>query len=368
MEPHHRLTGKIRAFAREYILNRSGLGIDADFPEDIWAAMGEAGLMDPGCLDNEHPCRSIAAGARAMVDTGGNLGLALSWMIHQLTARYLVYPHLSCILDNGFWEGVRSGRTTVAFAVSEPGAGAHPKFMSAAAEKKEGAWLVSGEKAYLTNGPISHCFIVIAATGREPDGRKAFSAFLVPGNRPGLSPCTPMEIPFFRPAPHGNIRLDNCRLGMDRLLGEEGRAFSDMVLPFRRLEDAAMTGAVSGAMAFVLSRAAAALTGSGRDSGPMLERLGELGAGAAAAAYLSDHMAAMADGEGTVLESLNIHFRQTTAGFLSGLEQLLAENDVPLPGRAAILVRDLVSSAKIGGTVAGIKKQKIGRRLLDNSL
>ena len=359
---------KMGKFARAHILPCHDLGKETDFPWEIWSAMGDQGLLNPEHLAKTSPCLSITQTARSMVEKGGNLGLALSWMIHQMTASYLVRPNLACLVDKGFWDRVKIGDATVSFAVSEPKAGAHPKYMAARAEKYEAHYFLSGEKAYLTNGPIAACFVVIAVTGTDLDnGEKSFSAFLVPKDIPGLVVGGPMDIPFFKPSPHGNIQLDGCRLGMDRLLGVEGRAFPDLVLPFRKLEDAAMTGAVTGAMLFVLSRAAGRLAGRFKISPGQVEDLGALGAMTETAVYLSDRIAVMTDQEDGVPEALVLSFRQTAARFLEDLETLLSETHIGLEGQAAVLAKDLASSAGIGSTVAGIKKQKIGRRLLDQN-
>jgi len=368
------LLDKMETFARDHLLTCPDLGNQKEFPVEIWVAMGAKGLLNPENLDPDRPCLSIARTARTMVEHGGNLGMALSWMIHQMTACYLVRPHLACIVDNGFWDRIKTGEATVVFAVSEPRTGAHPKFMTARAEKEGLRYFLSGEKAYLTNGPIASCYVVIAITGEdEPSdsdpGKKSFSAFLVPQNTPGLVLGSPMDIPFFKPSPHGNFQMEACSLGADAILGEEGEAFLDMVLPFRRLEDAAMTGAVSGAMTFILSRVAGKLSNA-HISLEQVGALGELGAMAEAAVCLSDRIAGIADqGDDSdgVIESLVLYFRRTAALFLEELEGILGDADTTLDGQAAILIQDLVSSSRLGGTVADIRKQKIGRRLLDHS-
>lgn len=52
------------------------------------------------------------------------------------------------------------------------------------------------------------------------------------------------------------------------------------------------------------------------------------------------------------------------AQFLEDLETLFKNVGEKLEGRAAVLAKDLSSSARIASTVAGIRKQKIGRGLL----
>ena len=49
----------------------------------------------------------------------------------------------------------------LAIAISEPGAGAHPKHLASTARREGDAWRLAGEKAYVTNGPsppLSSCW------------------------------------------------------------------------------------------------------------------------------------------------------------------------------------------------------------------
>ena len=123
-----------------------------------------------------------------------------------------------------------TGEITVSFAVSEPGAGAHPKLISARAEKHTEGFSLSGEKTYLTNGPIANLFIVIAISD-VVDGRKRYSAFLVPKNVPGLSASAPMQIEALRPSPHGGVVLSRCLLPEVALLGNLDRGTRYLLKP-----------------------------------------------------------------------------------------------------------------------------------------
>ena len=251
---------KMAEAAAAHIRPVADLGTCSEFPLHIWQALGNAGLLDPDAAASAGPshCLTIARTARVLVSEGGNLGLSLSWMIHHLVAGCLVRPRLcrqACADD--LWKQVKRGETTICLAVSEPDAGAHPKFLAARAERRSGGFALTGEKTYLTNGPIADAYAVVAITG-EKEGKKAFSAFLLDRGTPGLTVSDPMPLPFFKPSPHGSVSMNGCEVGEDRLLGNDGEAFPDLVLPFRHLEDAVMTGPVTGAMTFIA--AALALT------------------------------------------------------------------------------------------------------------
>ncbi|HCY84629.1 MAG TPA: hypothetical protein DHV36_05785 [Desulfobacteraceae bacterium] len=354
---------KMAEAAAAHIRPVADLGTCSEFPLHIWQALGNAGLLDPDAAASAGPshCLTIARTARVLVSEGGNLGLSLSWMIHHLVAGCLVRPRLcrqACADD--LWKQVKRGETTICLAVSEPDAGAHPKFLAARAERRSGGFALTGEKTYLTNGPIADAYAVVAITG-EKEGKKAFSAFLLDRGTPGLTVSDPMPLPFFKPSPHGSVSMNGCEVGEDRLLGNDGEAFPDLVLPFRHLEDAVMTGPVTGAMTFI---AAALAKRMGRLSpGPpeKLEALGRVKVLTDAAVFLSDRIASgidLKDNTGYLV----LYFRQMASQYLTAVNDLLSATGICLDGPAAIMLADLHASARLGKTVAGLKLQKIGRQ------
>lgn len=366
---------KLEHFAQTSILNRPDLGQTSQFPEDIRMAMGEQGLLDPwalGCLTGDGKkgsgfCRDLTAGARGLVASGGCLGIALSWVVHHLVVRYLVFSDLGGVVAPDLKHRIQSGRTTICFAVSEPDAGAHPKYMTATAQKEEHGFLINGSKAFLTNGPIAGVFLVVAITGQSK-GKKKFSAFLVDRNTSGLTVGEPMEIPFFKPCPHGRIKLENCRVDDDALVGVRGQAFDAMVLPFRTVEDAVMTGAAAGAMVFILDSAAARLKGMECLDPYDIQTLGALKAQVDAAGFLSCRIASLADQSGLqeygILDSLIMHFKQSVTLFLDQVKALYEKNGCPSVPPEAILHKDLALSFSIAKKSQATRQKKMGDRLL----
>ena len=138
-------------------------------------------------------------------------------------------------------------------AISEPRVGAHPKLLTTRAEKTADGYSIFGEKAWVTNGPLAAVFIVFAVTAIE-DGRKRYSAFLVPRDTPGLSIDEAPEYRALAPSRHCGLKLDGCRVPHSAVLGPLGAAYETMALPFRDVEDAVGTFGLLGAFRFLLSR------------------------------------------------------------------------------------------------------------------
>jgi acyl-CoA dehydrogenase len=142
-----------------------------------------------------------------------------------------------------------------AVAISEPRVAAHPKLLSTRAEQDADGYRIFGEKAWVTNGPLAHVFIVLAITAIEA-GRKRYSALLVSRDSPGL---TIDEAPHYRalaPSRHCGLKLDGCHVAHAALLGSAGTAYETMALPFRDVEDAVGTFGLLGAFRFMLRRLA----------------------------------------------------------------------------------------------------------------
>ncbi|KAK0409070.1 hypothetical protein QR680_004325 [Steinernema hermaphroditum] len=75
------------------------------------------------------------------------------------------------------------------YAVTEPGAGSDVAGIRTKAEKKGDEWVINGSKMWITNGGVSSWFFVLARTDPDPKAPagKAFTAFVVDGDTPGLS-------------------------------------------------------------------------------------------------------------------------------------------------------------------------------------
>ena len=363
-------------FARTRILTFPDLGNLCFFPEDLWRKIGAAGLLNPALFNGQNlefsSCLAIGRCGRALVYEGGNLGMALSWMVHHLVARYLLSPLGPDEKEflGPLFKAMASGEATVCFAVSEPQKGAHPKYLAARATKTTTGFILNAQKTYLTNGPIAAAFIVIAVTG-EDKGKKQFSAFFVPRKTPGLTVLPPLEIPFFKPSPHNSIDLKDCPLPDTALLGRQGFAYGEMVLVFRRCEDAAMTGPVTGAMAFLLDALAQSM---GRKEIPAggIKQLGGLVALLETADLLSWNLAIAVDTPASHSNFSNagamlLQFKALAREYVDQVESLVEEMNLILPDPFGILIRDLKASARMGDHISGIQQMKLGLALLEKN-
>lgn len=145
-------------------------------------------------------------------------------------------------------------------AISEPKVGAHPKLLATRVERDADGYSISGEKAWVTNGPLADVFIVLGVTSIEA-GRKRYSALLVPRDTPGLAIDEAPEYRALAPSRHCGLKLDGCRVSDAALLGTAGTAYEAMALPFRDVEDAVDTFGLLGAFRVLLRQLGACAAG-----------------------------------------------------------------------------------------------------------
>ena len=228
-----------------------------DPASDPLPGMAEADLLVPAGSYVE-----IARVKAAMVQRTGVLGVSGAWGGRQLVGRFFV-GGFGSDAQRAQWAG-----RALAVGISEPNVGAHPKLLSTRAEISGDQVRITGEKAWVSNAPTADAIIVFAITS-EDEGRKRYSAFIVPRDTPGL---TLKEMPGFhalRPSRHCGVVLDGCVVPLSARLGAAGVAYDRMALPLRDLEDAVGTFGALGAFRWLLSRL-------GRETEDAVQSLGAL--------------------------------------------------------------------------------------------
>jgi alkylation response protein AidB-like acyl-CoA dehydrogenase len=117
---------------------------------------------------------------------------------------------------------VARGEAIAAFALSEPDAGSDVAALRCAARPDGDAYLLDGEKTWISNGGIADFYVVFARTGEAP-GARGISAFIVDADTPGLAVAE--RIAVIAPHPLARLRFDGCRVPAARRIGAAGQGF-----------------------------------------------------------------------------------------------------------------------------------------------
>jgi len=120
--------------------------------------------------------------------------------------------------------GVAAGTRIAAFALSEPDAGSDVAAMSTTAVRDADGWRLDGVKTWISNGGLADFYVVFARSEPHADKpSRAISAFIVDATARGLDASERIDVS--APHPLGTLRLADCRVPHDALLGAPGDGF-----------------------------------------------------------------------------------------------------------------------------------------------
>lgn len=121
---------------------------------------------------------------------------------------------------------IASGEIIGAYCLTEPLAGSDAASLRTRAEKKNGYYILNGEKCFVTNGGYADLFIVYART--EPDIKlkaKGITAFLIEKNFPGVRVGPNEHKMGLRASSTVSLYLEDCKVPQENVLGEINKGF-----------------------------------------------------------------------------------------------------------------------------------------------
>jgi alkylation response protein AidB-like acyl-CoA dehydrogenase len=200
--------------------------LTATFPTAELAALAALGLLgvtlpeDLGGAGADAIAYTLALQELARVDASVAVAVSVTNMVGELIAKVGTeaqqrahIPHLT------------SGRhVTGAFALSEPQSGSDPSGMATRAERVGDRWRLTGTKQWITNGGHAGVLVVWAVTDAAA-ARRGLTAFLVPGDAPGLSVARYEEKLGLHGSATAQLVLDGVELGDDAVLAKPGDGF-----------------------------------------------------------------------------------------------------------------------------------------------
>ena len=109
------------------------------------------------------------------------------------------------------------------YCLTEPGVGSDAAALVTKATREGDEYVLNGVKQFISGAGTSALYIVMARTGAP--GARGISAFLVPGDAPGLSFGLNEKKMGWNAQPTSQVVLKNVRVPAESRLGEEGAGF-----------------------------------------------------------------------------------------------------------------------------------------------
>ncbi|MFJ1750227.1 acyl-CoA dehydrogenase family protein [Streptomyces sp. NPDC088116] len=195
------------------------------FPRELFTLLSESGLLglpyDSAYGGGDQPYEVYLQVLEELA--AARLTVALGVSVHSLACHALAgygtkelqAEHLPAMLGGGLLG---------AYCLSEPASGSDAASLGTKAVRDGDDWLITGTKAWITHGGIADFYTVLARSGGE--GARGITAYLVPGDAPGLTAAPPEKKMGMKGSPTAQLHFDGVRVADTRRLGEEGQGFA----------------------------------------------------------------------------------------------------------------------------------------------
>jgi acyl-CoA dehydrogenase len=233
---------------------------DTEMPWEIWykaAALGLTSFMLPeefggggltdcltGCIVQEELCFGCA-GIGNLITSGGFFAEPILVLGSDEQKRRWIEP-------------ITGERPPLgALATTEPGVGSDAAAIQTLAERNGSAYVLRGQKAWVSNGGVAEFYVVFATVAPERRSR-GVTAFIIERGDAGVSFGAPMKKMGQRAIVNAEMFLEGAEVSADRRLGEEGEGFSGLMRTFDRSRitlGAAATGLARAALEYAVEYA-----------------------------------------------------------------------------------------------------------------
>ncbi len=219
------LQQKVRSFVDEHVRPYLKEIDSGDVPKHIfkeWCKTGLVTLVAPKEVGGvELDTKSCAIVMEELAK--GDLGIATAFGANNLGSYPLLIAgtkeqqkqHFSALLEGKYG----------AFALTEPGAGSDAGAVATTAVKKGNEYVLNGTKCFITQGGFAieeaSSLVIFASTDRSK-GNKGLSAFLVPGDTPGLRVGKIEDKMGIRGSQTVELVIEDMKIPASALLGNEG--------------------------------------------------------------------------------------------------------------------------------------------------
>jgi alkylation response protein AidB-like acyl-CoA dehydrogenase len=235
-----------------------------EFPAELIGKLGELGFMgaviapEYGGAGLDYVAYALVVEELSRID--GSVGITM-WAHNSLCTNHIA-TFGSEAQRQKYLPALCRGEVLGAWGLTEPGSGSDAAALKTAAVEDGDAFVLTGAKAFITNGSVAGTAVVMART--DPDtGSRGVSAFILERGMPGFRPGQRYRKLGLHASDTAELIMEGVRVPRENLLGTRGRGFAEtkQVLEGGRIAMAAMSvgiaqGALDQAVAYAKERQA----------------------------------------------------------------------------------------------------------------
>jgi len=194
------------------------------FPTEIMreaAKLGMAGIVAREDIGGSALSRLDSALIFEQLATGC-ISTSAYLSIHNMVTS-LIDQYASPKLRKKWGKKLTSMEVIASYCLTEPSSGSDAASLKTRATKDGNEYVLNGTKAFISGGSVSDVYLCMVRTG--DDSHHGISCLLVEKDRPGLSFGALEKKMGWRNQPTCMLYLENCRVPVSNLVGEEGIGF-----------------------------------------------------------------------------------------------------------------------------------------------
>jgi butyryl-CoA dehydrogenase len=223
-DKHRAVRRSVRAFCeREIQPIAKAIDQEASFPWEVVDKMGHLGYFGvqvPKELGGAGlDCVSYLLVIEQISKASAGLGLCLS--VHNSVAVDPIVAFGSPEQHQKWVPALARGEKIGAFCLTEPNAGSDAASIEATAVREGNQYILNANKVFVTNGGVADVCLIFARTDSAP-GAKGVSVILAERGTPGFVVGDLEDLCGVRSNPVCSIRLYDCPVPAENLLGREG--------------------------------------------------------------------------------------------------------------------------------------------------
>lgn len=217
------LRGSVRAVCREYghdyYLRTSAESGNA---RELWAALAELGAVGVAIPERYGGGGQGMAALAVVAEETAAAGCPIPLLALSPAVCATMLSEYGSSEQRAEWlPGLADGSRTLAFAITEPDAGSNTYHIATRATYRDGAWVLSGQKTFVSHVDNADALLVVAQTEGGPDSLPpGLRTFVVPTDARGLE-RSPIPIEIVSPERQYALFFDDVQVPADAIVGAE---------------------------------------------------------------------------------------------------------------------------------------------------